>query len=71
VVAVVEEDCRSVPIEFFLREKRASLKDQDVFACVGEVECESSTAGSGTDDDGVVVVGHEFLRVRIWFGIGP
>ena len=57
VVAVVEEDSGGVPVEFFLGKKGSTLEDEDAFACVREIEGESSAAGSGSDD-GVVLVGH-------------
>ncbi len=59
VVAVVEEDGGGVPVEFFLRKKRAALEDEDAFACLREMEGECPAACSGSDDDGVVVIGHD------------
>ncbi len=58
VVAVVEEDGGGVPVEFFLGEKGAALEDENALASLREMEGESSATGSGSDDDGVVWVGH-------------
>jgi hypothetical protein len=61
VITVVEEDGGSVPVEFFLREKRAAFEDENALPCLREVEGESATAGSGSDDDDVVLIGHGVL----------
>ena len=58
VIAVVEEDGGGVPVEFFLGKKRAALEDEDAFARLGQMERECAAPCSGSDDDGVVVVGH-------------
>jgi len=51
VVAIFEEDGGGIPVELFLREKRAAFKDEDVFACTGEMEGERAASGSSADDD--------------------
>jgi len=58
VVAVVDEDGGGVPVEFFLREKWAAFKDEDALSCLREMKGESPSAGSGPDDDGVVLIWH-------------
>src|ERR1700757_1268233 len=59
VVVVVEEDGGSVPVSFFLREKRASLKNENALACLREMKGEGPAARSSSDDDYVVGVGHD------------
>jgi hypothetical protein len=59
VVSVVEEDRAGVSVEFFLWEKGAALEDEDSLPCPREIKGEGSAAGSGSDDDGVVLVGHD------------
>ncbi len=38
VVAVVEEDGRGVPVEFFLGEEGAALEEEDALPCLREME---------------------------------
>jgi hypothetical protein len=58
VVAIVEEDGGGIPVEFFLRKKRATLKDEDALASLSQIECEGPAASSGSDDDDVILLGH-------------
>jgi hypothetical protein len=58
VVAIVEKDGAGIPVELFLRKERAAFKDKDALARLREVQGESPAASAGSDDDGVVVVGH-------------
>jgi hypothetical protein len=59
VVAIVEEDGGGVPVKFFLREEWTAFEDEDALAGLGEMQGEGSATGSGSDDDGVVLGGHE------------
>jgi hypothetical protein len=61
VIVIVEEDGGRVPVEFLLGEEGAALEDEDALTGLGEMEGESAAAGSSSDDDGVVLVGHEVL----------
>jgi hypothetical protein len=58
---IVDEDGGRAPVEFFLGEEGAALKDEDAFACLREIKGEGAAAGSGSDDDGIELVGHEVL----------
>jgi hypothetical protein len=61
VVAVVEEDGGGVPVELFLGHKGAALEDEDALAGLCEVKGKRAAAGSGSDDDCVVMIRHERL----------
>jgi hypothetical protein len=68
VVTVVQEDGAGVPIEFFLGEELAALKDENALPRLCKMKGESAPASPGADDDYVVLVGHEVLakgQVRI------
>ena len=61
VVAVFDEDRIGIPILFFAGQECAAFKDENTFSTRSETLCESATAGSGPDDDEVVMICvHEF-----------
>jgi hypothetical protein len=61
VVAIVEEDGGGVPVEFFLREERAALENENALPSLCEMEGESATTSPTSDNDGVILIGHEVL----------
>jgi hypothetical protein len=66
VVAVVEEDCGCIPVEFLLGEEGTALEDEDALSRLGEMEGEGTSAGSGSDDDGVILIGHGAPLSFLW-----
>jgi hypothetical protein len=66
VVTVIEKDGGSVPVKFLLGEEGAALEDEDTLAGLCEVEGEGAASCPGSDDDGVVLIGHEVLaEIRV------
>ena len=58
VITVVDEDGGCVPVELFLRQERTALDDQDIFAGTGKMQRKRSAARPGSNDDRVVLRGH-------------
>ena len=58
VIVIVDEDGGRAPVEFFLREEGTALEDEDALACLREVKGECASAGSASNDDGIVLVWH-------------
>jgi hypothetical protein len=67
VVAVVEEDCGRVPVELLLRHEGAALQNEDVFACLGQVQSQRSATRSSADHNRVVFAWHIHLQHGIRF----
>ncbi len=67
VVAVVQEDCRRVPVELFLRHEGAALQNEDVFACLGQMQSQRSSTRPSANHNRVIFVWHIHLKHGIRF----
>ncbi len=67
VVAVVQEDGGSVPVELLLRHEGAALKNEDVLSRLGQVQSQRSASRPAADHNRVVFAWHIHLQHGIRF----
>ncbi len=58
VIAVVQKHSRRAPVQLLLRQKRPALQNQNAFTSPRQVQRQSSSTSSGTNDDRVVRISH-------------
>ena len=58
VVAVVQKHRRGVPVQLLLRQKRPALEDQNTFTSPRQMQRQSSSTSSGTNNDCVERISH-------------
>ena len=55
VVTIVQENGRCIPVELLLRQEGAALQNQNVLACLGQVQSQCSPSRPGANHNRVIL----------------